>query len=65
MQWTRELPTTAGWYWWKTLPEYEAQAVKVGKTGMVKVAGDSMHYDSKYLGGLWYGPLAVPGEGEQ
>ncbi len=59
MKWTREVPTVAGWYWWRE------KSGAPPTTLLLEMQDGEMHCMTwedapEDMGGEWYGPLEVP-----
>lgn len=63
-EWTRERPTVAGWYWFRSSSDHTPECVHVVDVEIVMVAGSNKIRDPKTMFGYgceWQGPL-TPGE---
>ena len=70
MQWTKEPPTVAGWYWWRqdkdsdAIPAAVVPSYAQPPTIWVKLFGASQTRKVGAIGGEWQGPIA-PQEGDK
>ena len=61
MNWTTELPTASGYYWWRASGSEEPCIVEVDtKRRTVSSLGTDEAPSLDEMEGEWYGPLVLP-----
>lgn len=60
MIWTKNMPVTPGWYWWRSMAGSTPRMLLVGSDGRFLCFGDSLLTRCADIHGEWYGPVEPP-----